>query len=754
MTMTLPIRMSLMIAMILYAAAAWGAGQDPYIGYAYPAGGQQGTVFRVTVAGQRLRNVGEVYVSGQGVRATVIGYEGAGGPLNKLQEEELRRQLQELRATRMGGQFVGKRAQKNQKAPAPAGDSTANAAPAVPVTLPNLPELRNLEQQTNKQLQRLADKFINQSKRPKPPIAEQVTLEVTVDASAAPGDRELRLRTQAGLSNRLVFQVGQIPETRGGGKDEDLGEIAAVQTPVVINGQIMPGEVDRWPLQLRAKQQLVIAVQARKLIPYLADAVPGWFQAAVAVCDANGKELAYDDDCGFVPDPTLVFHVPSDGQYTVEIRDALYRGREDFIYRVDIGEEPVIRPLFPLGSRGGIPIGVAHGDWKLCAKLAEDHFGLAEDPTPVSGWQSNETEPNDTGQTSMPITLPRITNGCIATPGDKDVFRIEGHAGDTIVAEVFARRMGSPLDSLLRLIDISGRVVALNDDHDDPEAGLFTHHADSYLSAKLPATGRYFVQLSDAQGHGGPDYRYYLRVGPPQPNFALRVTPSNLNVPAGRAVCATVCAVRKDGFDGDIEVALKNAPPGFTLSGAVIPKGRDQVCMTLTAPRGQIGQPIALQFEGRAQIGGKTVTRAAVPADNMMQAFAYHHLVPAEQLLVTVSRGFNTISLDMSKGERLAIPAGGSATVSFKAKPALYNSQVKLELSDPPAGVTLGNVTTTSAGFTVVLKADDKHAGYTDNLILEAFTELSPQGKASAGGQKQRVSVGVLPAIPFEIVKR
>jgi len=758
--------MSSMIAMILCAAAAWGAGQDPYIGYAYPAGGQQGTVFGVTVAGQRLRNVGEVYMSGQGVRATVIGYEGAGGPLNKLQEEELRRQLLELRTQRMGGKFAGKRAQKNQKAPAPDGTSPASAAPAIPVTLPDLPELRNLGQQTNKQLQRLADKFLNQSKRPKPPIAEQVTLEVTIDAGAAPGDREIRLRTASGLSNRLVFQVGQIPETRGGGKDEDLGEIAAVQTPVVINGQIMPGEVDRWPLQLRGGQKLIIAVQARKLIPYLADAVPGWFQAAVAVCDANGKELAYDDDCGFVPDPVLVFQVPRDGQYTLEIRDALYRGREDFIYRVDIGEEPVIGPLFPLGSRGGVPIGAAHADWKLCAKLAEEHFGLAENPTPVSGfplhsnpetqgWQSDEKEPNDTGQTSMPITLPRITSGCIATPGDKDVFRIEGHAGDTILAEVFARRMGSPLDSLLRLIDISGRVVALNDDHDDPEAGLFTHHADSYLSAKLPAAGRYFVQLSDAQGHGGADYRYYLRVGPPQPNFALRVTPSNLNVPAGRAVCATVCAMRKDGFDEDIEVALKNAPPGFTLSGAVIPKGRDQVRMTLTAPRTQIGQPIPLQFEGRAQIDGKTVTRAAVPADNMMQAFAYHHLVPAEQLLVTVSRGgANSISLDMAKGGRLSIPTGGSAQVSFTVRPAVLGGQAKLELVDPPAGVTLQDVKAAGNSYTLVLKADDKHAGYTDNLIVEAFAEANAAGKTGPMAQKQRVSLGVLPAIPFEIVKR
>ena len=38
--------------------------------------------------------------------------------------------------------------------------------------------------------------------------------------------------------------------------------------------------------------------------------------------------------------------------------------------------------------------------------------------------------------------------------------------------------MGSPLDSLLRLIDSSGRVLAWNDDHEDQESGLLTHQAD------------------------------------------------------------------------------------------------------------------------------------------------------------------------------------------------------------------------------------------------------------------------------------
>ncbi len=738
-------RISLLVGLVACMSAPCGA-QSPYVGYVYPAGGQQGAVFQVTVGGQRLRGVRDMCISGSGVRASVVDYQAASGPLNQLQQQELRRRLEEIRAAR------GVQPRANRASAKPPNGTTANApagANAVPVALPDLPELKNLEQKTPRQLQQLADKFLNNAKRPKPPIAEQVTLEITIEPNAAPGDRELRLQTPSGLSNPLVFQVGQVPETREPDKDDDIAAVVSAQPPVVLNGQIMPGEVDRFPLQLKGGQKLVIAVQARKLIPYLADAVPGWFQAVVSLYDSDGKEVAYANECGFDPDPAFVFEVPKDGGYTLAIRDAIYRGREDFVYRVDVGDESLIKSLFPLGSRGGVPIGADKADREVCAQLAQEHFQLAGN----SALQCDETEPNDTVKTAMSVTLPRIVSGCMATPGDKDKFRIDGRAGQEVVAEVYARRMGSPLDSLLRLTDTSGRVVAFNDDHEDMESGLLTHQADSYLSAKLPANGAYFLQLSDAQHHGGSEYVYYLRIGPPQPDFALSLTPSSLNVPAGGVVTATVCASRKDGCDCVIEVALKDAPAGFLLSGGRIPKGRDKVRMTLTAPGGRSAQLVDIHLEGRAQIGGKTVTRPVVPADDMMQAFAYHHLVPSRQLAVMVMRGGGVSpSLDMA-GDLLKIPSGGSAQASFRLSPLMANAPIHLELSDPPDGVTLQEVTVARGRATLVLKADDKHTGYADNLIVEAFAEMDVGGKKGAAEQKQRVSLGVLPAIPFEIVK-
>ena len=103
------IRRALLLAGAMVCAAAWGAPQDPYAGYVYPAGGQQGTVFRVTVGGQRLRGVGEAYVSGEGVRASVVEYQGPFGPLTPAQQQELKRRLEEIRdkLSRASAQMTG-----------------------------------------------------------------------------------------------------------------------------------------------------------------------------------------------------------------------------------------------------------------------------------------------------------------------------------------------------------------------------------------------------------------------------------------------------------------------------------------------------------------------------------------------------------------------------------------------------------------------------------------------------------------------
>jgi hypothetical protein len=505
------------------------------------------------------------------------------------------------------------------------------------------------------------------------------------------------------------------------------------------------------------------------LVPYLADAVPGWFQAVLTLYDAQGKELAYDDDYRFHPDPVIHFQVPKDGDYAVEIKDALYRGREDFVYRLTIGEVPFVTDIFPLGGRAGAKTQIALAGWNLrSTRSVMDLHGKPSGlytaaggrPFQADNWpEVLEKEPNDTAAHAQRVRLPVIVNGRVDHPDDRDVFRFDGRAGQSIVAEVYARRLDSPLDSVLRLTDAAGRQLAFNDDQDDPAAGLETHHADSRILFTLPANGTYYLYLGDAQHRGGAEYAYRLRIGEPRPDFDLRVTPSAINTAGGLTEPITVHAIRRDGFAGEIRLALKNAPRGVSLAGAPIPAGSDQVRLTISVPAQPQPQrePLSLEVEGHAAIRGVEVTRRAVPAEDMMQAFFYTHLVPADDLKLAVRRG-NTfrVAPQVRAQSPLKIPAGGAVRVPVEAAlpPNTQMDKLVYELSDPPAGISLRESRPTANGAEIVLAGDAAAAkpGASGNLIIAIYAERKPAPNQPAN--RQRVALGSLPAVPYEIVAK
>ncbi len=760
-------RLLVIMTMALTATVALGQGgqRKPYSGYVYPAGGAQGSNFRVTVGGQHLGTVTGAHITGEGVAVSLIEYV---RPLNNKQLRDTAKHVRTLLKQRWA---------KTRGKPAQAGDRKQQKPEEEQMELLELPDhpwLRGLESKSTEELRNLLLKLFNPKLQPNAQIAEWAVLGVSIAAEAKPGDRELRLITRSGLTNPLRFAVGRLPEVCEEEPNalQDVTE-AALELPVVLNGQIMPGDTDAFRLRAEQGQQLVIQARARDLTPYLADTVPGWFQATLAVYDAQGKEVAFADDYRFSPDPVLLWRAPADGEYVLEIKDAIYRGREDFVYRISVAEQPFITNMFPLGGPAGITLTSAVTGWNLpCAGVELDTQPGAErlrqarwnweaglsNPRPYmvdTLPEGEETESNDTVTAAQRVAVAQIINGRIGRSGDIDVFEFAGRAGDELVAEVYARRLDSPLDSLLRLTDATGQVLAWNDDYEDKGAGLVTHHADSYLSARLERTGTYAVHLTDAGHHGGEEYGYRLRLSPRRPDFALRLTPSSLSVLAGRATAVTVHALRQDGFDGAIEVLLKDAPAGFALDGGTIPAGRDQVRMTLAAPPNMPAEPASVELEGHAEIDGAIVSRPVIPAEDMMQAFAYWHLVPAEKLMVMGSGLLRSAPrLELASEVPVQIVAGASTEVQLKATTDRALDKLRLEFSEPPSGVTLSKVTQVGNGLTLVLQTDAETAkvGHKDNLIVEVAITLEAKGRDGKIREWQ-AKLGVLPAIPFEIVK-
>lgn len=649
-----------MIGLIsLWAMAPAARAQvRPYIGYVYPAGGQQGTTFQIRLGGQGLDGVNAVLVTGSGVTAKVMEYYRR---LNNQELQLLNEQLKELkRAT-------------SAVASARAPMMTSQAPTPISATAP---ERTSAELGTDESSRELIAKIENRIREfvPTPASVANASLtmiEVTIAPDADPGAQEIRLVTLRGVSNPLPFHVGQVPEFSRkpmltstlhvlGKEAQSLRKRPAdevedrITVPCTVNGQIASGEVNRYRFEARKGQRLVITTLGRQLVPFLADAVPGWFQPVLVLYDAMGKEVAYDDDYRFNPDPTIFYEVPHDGAYVFEIHDSIYRGREDFVYRITVGELPFVTSIFPLGRRIGEPGVIKMKGWNLdeaeLAPPAQDApAGIQLIAANRKGFISNrvpfaldtlpdcfEREPNNDPAHAQKVTLPIIINGHIGKPDDWDVFQFNGKSNDTVVAEVAARRLDSPLDSVIKLTDAKGTVLAFNDDHEDLDSGLNTHQADSYFMVKLPADGTYYAHIGDIARQGGEEYGYRLRLSAPQPDFALRVVPSSVGLRGKSTAALSVYAIRKDGFTGPIKLGLKDPPSGFSSFPSTLSATQTVTRLTFKCDLAATKGPVTLSVVGSAKRGGKEIVHEAVPAEDRMQAFLWRHLVPTSDLKVLV----------------------------------------------------------------------------------------------------------------------
>ncbi len=667
------LRLSMLaLAGLLATALHAQAQQTAYIGYVYPAGGQRGTTFQVQLGGQRMYGVDDAVVSGEGVTAKVVQY------YRKLSNQEVQIMREQLKGLT---REVAKKTKAKQK-----------VSPA-----------------TREMIARIQKRIGMWVNRPAVVAhSELAFIEVTIAPDAEPGPREIRLVTQRGMTNPLPFHVGQVPEVARKPMKTCLFQVlgkehlaqrkrpaeeeeAQVTVPCTMNGQIASGEVNRYRFEAKKGQRLVMSTFARQLIPYIADAVPGWFQPVLTLHDANGKEVAYNDDFRFHPDPTIYYEVPEDGEYVLSINDAIYRGREDFVYRVTVGEMPLVTSIFPLGGRAGEPVSIKTSGWNLdgarltpppkdaspgvhllAAKkgdLVSNRLPFALDTLP----ECLDGESNDDRSHAQKVELPIIINGRVDRPDDWDVFAIEGRAGDKIVAEVHARRLDSPVDSMLKITDADGKLLALNDDCSDPGSGLNTHHADSYLMIELPSDGTYFVHLGDTARGGGQEYAYRLRISAPRPDFELRVVPSSAGMRSKSGASLNVYAIRKDGFDGVIKLQLKDAPEGFMSWAVTLPADKEMAKIGVKTSLVRTAEPVTLAFEGSAAVGQEQLVHEAVPAEDRMQAFLWRHLVPAEELQAmvynpTYQAPSKRVPPELSEEEMAKLAPADPAAVKFSKR--------------------------------------------------------------------------------------
>ena len=575
--------------------------------------------------------------------------------------------------------------------------------------------------------------------------ATQARVSIAIAGGAEPGEREFRLRNPGGVSNRARFIVGTLPEVNEMEPNSTLGQAQKIASlPVVINGQILSADRDYFQFHARAGETLVCAVEARSLLPFIADAVPGWFDPILAVYDSEGRQIRYADDFGFKPDPVLFFSPPADGDYTIELRDIVFRGRADFVYRLTLGAVPYVAGVFPLGGRRGSGIALelrgenlperairiaVPADAPRVMRVSAGAVAFAPSDLPAVRAGDSNHAPDRAQHVSPPVAI----DGRIANPGDSDYYVFHADKGQKLLMEVMARRLDSPLDSILTLYNAKREALSENDDWTDPLESQLTHHADSRLVYTFPAAADYSLRLRDVQGKGGEEYAYRLLIAPLKPDFALRVTPDNPRLGQGDTAAITVTALRRDEFAGDIALSVEGLPPGFQASRGLIPAGQTEGRLTITAPPDAAPGVLSPVIVGAATIGTGTVRRLAETAEAVMQAFAYTHYLSTPRLLMAVTPpAAFTLSAVVPPGDVLEVKPGGETpfVVKVRRRPGAANAVTiaAVRLANNTISTKSIQVTPDKDEVTLVVAATkDAKPGLRQDIIISGFMRAGSQ---------------------------
>lgn len=436
----------------------------------------------------------------------------------------------------------------------------------------------------------------------------------SASADAALGNREVRVVSADGISAPLNISVGAHPELSENEPNNAPQQATSVKLPAALTGVIQAAtDVDHFKFAARKGEQLVFEVMAQRSGSPL--------DSSLAILDASGKELARDEDSrGF--DSVVEFTSPADGEYLVQIRDFQYRGGGDYKYRIFAGALPFVDYVFPFGGQRGQSVEIAltgrnlEGAERMTLNIdSSAPLGRQEIRMNTPRGLSNpilfdvrewpnfvEKEPND-GTNANAVAAPVVINGRIGAPGDVDRFTFKAAADGKLTAEVEARRFGSPLDAFITL-HAGEAQVSQNDD---------APGADARLDFDVKKGSEYTITIRDLTEHGGTNFGYRLALRPPStpvPSLAARFFPDAVRLNRNGRTHVR-CEIVRQGFDSPVRVSVRNLPPGVSADSVVIPAGRNEADLLISAGSEAPIGTVPLEIIAQAMTGLRELTAIA-----------------------------------------------------------------------------------------------------------------------------------------------
>lgn len=576
------------------------------------------------------------------------------------------------------------------------------------------------------------------------------------DASVPLGPHPFRLWSDFGFSSLMTVQVTPFPvvtaeSLRVDALDSELSaqmsqavhavfhRLPASLQVMTIAGKLADGSSHRFAVHLEQGEVISAEVVAVRLGFELLD-------TALTVLDPEGRPLLVVDDTPlFAQDPALQFVAASRGTHFIEINETNYRGGEEGIYLLHVGDFAPTAVPYPAGGQAGqateitfvgqsatevgaigettnvdIPVDAPKFQLRACSpgrafcspspvpfrvssfpNADEQDFQKLNEEVSIGSVAQNANAlaadiavPTSDAARREIVEIPISLNGRLEEPGDIDFFCLQGVAGEAWMIDVFAQRVGSPVDTFLSVYDADGGLIASNDDWE-------SH--DSRVEFRCPATGPIYVRINDKLGAGGPLAVYRMevtRVEPVVTSFLPRPVRTSqegqtISVPTGNRTLARL-GVRRAFVEGDVELVIGDLPNGVYASPVVVNSSEYWVPVVLEAspelrPTGGLVSVRAMLPEDVRGGFTQVVDLIAQSADRLFNKIEVDRLAVA----VTPPVPFR---LELPSPET-TLPVGGTITLTVDVvREPGFEEPLELRLPYLPPGIVCQDAVIVPAG--------------------------------------------------------
>jgi hypothetical protein len=308
--------------------------------------------------------------------------------------------------------------------------------------------------------------------------ATALPVEIKFPGDAQSGAYTFTAKNAAGDSNAVTFFVDPYATSAEQEPNDTPGTGQKLALPASIAGSLgRAGDVDYFRFEAKEKQE--IGVQA-------AVAPGAQFEPVLQLLNGEGKVVAEGNG--------VLGHVcPTAGTYILGIRDREFRGG-GMEYRLHVGDLPVVTTLFPLGLERGREAEVSRSGPEERLRRATDPIYIRIDGVNLGELKPIRVKAPDAPGSRVPVAIPtsrglalgvpslvvgefpeqsRFTNAgleqTVGVPGTANGRILHGGATDTwtfpakkgqrLIVEVAGRRLGTPLDSFIEILDAQGKPV-------------------------------------------------------------------------------------------------------------------------------------------------------------------------------------------------------------------------------------------------------------------------------------------------------